>query len=333
MRDFAHQNARSIKQAVSLLAKEKGRAKLNAGGTDLLGLLKDRVISDYPKLIINIKNIGGLDYIREDVEGLRIGALARLTDMVESPLLNKDYRALAEAARSIASPQIRNMATLGGNLCQDVRCWYYRYPHQIGETMQCLRKGSGPCLAVRGDNRYHAIINGKKCYAVCPSDMATALAALDGHISVTGPKGVRDIAVTDFYNPLGNAIGKDEMVTEITVPTISGRTKQSFLKFTLRKSVDFAIVSVASAITVENNVCTDARIVLGAVAPAPFRVNAAEEKLLGRPITEESATEAAEAAVSGAHPLSKNAYKIQITKALVKKAIMGNSHDGCHTGS
>ena len=333
MKDFAHQNARSIKQAVSLLEKEKGRAKLNAGGTDLLGLLKDRVTSAYPRLIINIKNIDGLDYIREDAEGLRIGTLARLTSIAESPLLKKGYRALSEAARSVASPQIRNMATLGGNLCQDVRCWYYRYPHQIGETIQCLRKGSGPCLAVRGDNRYHAIINGKKCYAVCPSDTATALAALDGHIRITGPKGERNIAVTDFYSPLGNAIGKDEMVTEITVPKISGRTRQSFLKFTLRKSVDFAIVSVASVITVENNICTDARIALGAVAPAPFRANAAEKMLLGKPISEEIATEAAETAVSGAHPLSKNAYKIQITKTLVKKAIMGDNDNGCHAGN
>ena len=332
MKDFYHQNAQSIEEAISLLGKHKGSTKLNAGGTDLLGILKDRVIPDYPKLIVNIKDIEGLDYIKEDTEGLRIGALARLTDIVKSPLLNKSYRVLTEAARTIASPQIRNMATLGGNLCQDVRCWYYRYPHHIGGTVQCLRKGSGTCLAVKGDNRYHAITGGKRCFAVCPSDTATALAALDGHIRIKGPKGERNIAVTDFYNPLGNAVGKDEMVTEIVTPSVSCKTQQSFLKFTLRKPVDFAIVSVASVITVENNICTDARIVLGAVAPAPLRVRDAEEKLLGKPITEESAIEAAEAAMSGVSPLSRNAYKIQITKALVKKAIMSNSNGDCPAG-
>ena len=128
---------------------------------------------------------------------------------------------LAEAARSVASPQIRNAATIGGNLCQDVRCWYYRYPRHIGGPIQCMRKGNGPCLAVRGDNRYHAIMGGKKCFAVCPSDTATALAALDAQVVITGPKGDRKIAVTDFYNPLGNALQNNEMVREIEIPNIA----------------------------------------------------------------------------------------------------------------
>src|SRR6185369_11886151 len=136
--------------------------------------------------------------LRVDGEVLRIGALARLSDLAQSPLLRQSYRALAESARVVASPQIRTVATIGGNLCQDVRCCYYRYPRQIGGPIQCARKGSGPCLAVKGDNRYHAIMEGKRCFAVCPSDTAVALAALDAQLLVAGPRGERRLAVRDF---------------------------------------------------------------------------------------------------------------------------------------
>jgi NADPH-dependent glutamate synthase beta subunit-like oxidoreductase/CO/xanthine dehydrogenase FAD-binding subunit len=782
MRDFAHRNARSIEETVSLLVKEKGRAKVNAGGTDLLGLLKDRVTPDYPGLIINIKNIEGLDYIREDAEGLRIGALTKLSAITGSSLIRDKYKILAQAAVSVANPQIRNMCTIGGNLAQEVRCWYYRYPDQIGGAVMCLRKGGGLCNALTGDNRYHSIFGasplesypcvshcpgstdipsymskirsgnfmeaariitdsnpmpaitgrvcptfcepecnrreldkpvavrcveralgdyileraadifaspgkesgrsiaiigsgpaglsaayylrkqghsvtvherlpeaggmllysipsyrlpgeivrkqvqalqsmgivfklgvhpgkdfpvdelakrfnavliatgawkekpqtlkgnatilsgleflkrvnvgdeslpgekvavvgggnvaidvartllrlgakpvviyrrGRKempafrdelekaleegvvfrfltlpteaveadgkvkltcvkmklgpldasgrrrpvakpgsdstalfdavimaigeepdtgiipealrkevnngfsshligenifragdfmsgsstvieavasgrsaadlihrslmetgetenhrqtqfifpsfqtddrvsandlplsvrssldaeeqqgisrteaekeagrcfncgCLAVNPSDIGTALLALKGTILTTR----RSIEASEFFAPHAatpTALEADEVIKEIRVPSVPAGAQQQYLKFTLRKPIDFAIVSVASLITVDDGICTDASIVLGAVAPAPFRVKAAEEKLIGRPITEKSATEAAETAVSGARPLSRNAYKIQITKALVKKAIMGGGHNG-----
>jgi xanthine dehydrogenase YagS FAD-binding subunit len=324
MRDFAHHNARSITEAVSLLAKFKGRAKLNAGGTDLLSVLKDDILPDYPRSIVNIKTIPDLDYIRKGDDAVRIGALTRLSSISRSPFLIEEYKVLADAARSVASPQIRNVATLGGNLCQDVRCWYYRYPSGIGGSMQCARKGHGPCLAVKGDNRYHAIMNGKKCFAVCPSDTAVALASLDAHILVVGPKGERSIAPADFYNPMGNALDADEMVREIEIPARKTASQQVFSKFTLRKPIDFAIVNIASVLTIEKALCTDARIVLGAVAPAPVRANAAERVLIGRVIDEEVATEAAEAALVGAKPLSKNAYKLQVARTLVKRAILGD---------
>jgi xanthine dehydrogenase YagS FAD-binding subunit len=224
----------------------------------------------------------------------------------------------------VASPQVRNVATLGGNLCQDVRCWYYRYPRHIGGPLECARKGHGPCLAVKGDNRYHAILEAKKCFAVCPSDMAVALAALDGQIMVAGPKGQRRVAVTDFFRPLGNALKSGEMVTEIEVPRITDPVKQKFLKFTLRNPIDFAIVSVASVLTVTEGVCRAARVVLGAVAPAPFRAKAAEELITGQIINELLADEAAKKALAGAKPLSQNAYKIEIAKVLVKRAILAH---------
>lgn len=324
MRPFTHINALTVEQAVAELAKCDGKARLNAGGTDLFGVLKDEFLPVYPQAIVNIKTISGLDYIREDQGMLRIGALARLADMSKSSLLRERYGALAEAAHAVASPQIRNVATIGGNLCQDVRCCYYRYPRHIGGPIQCARKGNGPCLAVKGDNRNHAIMEGRRCFAVCPSDTAVVLAAMDAQVLVAGPQGGRRIAVRDFYTPLGNRLNSDEMVREIQVPALAGPVQQTFLKFTLRKPIDFAIVSAAALITMADGVCTEARIALGAVAPGAHRAVAAEEYLQGRLIDDDSASQAAELALKGARPLSGNAYKINIAKALVTRAILGH---------
>jgi len=322
MRPFTHVNARSVEEACKLLAEYDGRAVLNAGGTDLLGTLKGDYLIEYPEALINIKTIAGLDRIAESKGTLRIGALAKLSTLVSSALLNERYAALAEAARTVATPQIRNVATLGGNLCQDVRCWYYRYPRHIGGPILCARKGKGPCLAVKGDNRYHALMGAKKCFAVCPSDTAVALAALDGQITIAGPEGERKIPVTDFYHPLGNSLKRGEIVTGVEVPSVERESRETFHKFTLRKPVDFAIVSVATVITIKGGLCTDARIALGAVAAGPVRAKKAEELLVGRPIDETSAADASEAALAGAKPLSMNAYKIEIAKTLVKRAIL-----------
>lgn len=322
MRSFIHIDVRTVREACTALKTYKGKAILNAGGTDLLSRLKGEFMPDYPKAVINVKTIPNLDYVREDGEKLRIGALAKLSDLARSDLLNMKYKTLAESARSVATPQIRNVATIGGNLCQEVRCWYYRYPASIGGAVGCLRKGNGPCLAVKGDNRYHAIIGGRKCFAVCPSDTATALAALDAQVTIAGPKGERKVLVADFYHPLHNVLAQDEMVTEIEIPKNNEKARQMFIKFTLRNPVDFAVVSVASVITLEGGICRDARIVLGAVAPGPVRVRKAEEYLMGRPLDRESAVHAAELAVFGARPLSTNAYKVEIAKALVERAIM-----------
>jgi len=322
MRSFSHFNAQSIKEACKLLAEYDGRAVLNAGGTDLLGTLKGENLFEYPESLINIKTISGLDKIVESKGTLRIGALAKLSAIVNSPLLNERYPALAEAARTVATPQIRNAATMGGNLCQDVRCWYYRYPRHIGGPIQCARKGKGPCLAVKGDNRYHAVMGGKKCFAVCPSDTAVALAALDARIDIAGPQGERKLAVMGFYHPLGNGLKRGEMVTGVEIPSVEKGSRQAFLKFTLRKPVDFAIVSVATAITVKAGLCADARITLGAVAAGPVRATRAEKILVGRPVDEKASADAAEVALAGAKPLSMNAYKIEIAKTLVKRAIL-----------
>ena len=322
MKAFKHIDVRTVHEACRLLGKQKGKARMIAGGTDLLGILKDKILPSYPEVIINIKAIPKLNYIKEDKHGLKIGALATLSDIARSAVIREEYKVLAEAASSVGSPQIRNMATLGGNLCQDVRCWYYRYPHAIGGRMICLRKGSGRCLAIPGDNRYHAILEGKRCFAVCPSDTAIALTALDARINIAGMGKSRVVPVRDFFTTLGNVLKPGEMVKEIQVPKLLEKTKQTFLKLTLRKPIDFAVVSVASVLHLEDGICKEANIALGAVAPVPIKAEAAEQVIKGKGITPEVAAKAAEAAVANAKPLSMNAYKVEMTKTLIKRAIL-----------
>lgn len=323
MKLFNHINAHSVDEATQILAKYEGKAKLNAGGTDLLGVLKDRILPDYPEAIINIKMIPGLNTIEEDEEGISIGALTTLVDIITSPLIKKNCPLLKEAAVTVASPQIRNIATIGGNLCQDTRCWYYRYPDEIGGMIKCFRKGGKTCPAVSGENQYHAVMGAKKCFAVCPSDTAMALTALGATLTIAGAKVTRNIPVEEFYTPLGNMLTPGEVITAIYIPKPSPVARQTFLKFTLRKPIDFAIVSVASIITLDQGLCTDARIVLGAVAPTPVRALKAEEFLKGKELSEETAAEAAELALAGAKPLSKNVYKLEIAKTLLKRVVSG----------
>jgi xanthine dehydrogenase YagS FAD-binding subunit len=348
MKWFEHHDAHTIKQAVAFLNDYKGKAKVIAGGTDLLGSLKDQVFHQYPAAVINIKTVEGLDYIRNDDKGLRIGALARLVDIVKSPLVQEEYKLLADAAHSVATPHIRNMATIGGNLAQDVRCWFYRYPRQIGGPIECLRKGGKFCSALAGDNRYHSIfgaapllesLGGEKgstrsdipaypskvrkgCFAVSPSDIAVALVALEADIVTTK----RSLPAPLFFKATAmnsTILEADELILEIQIPRPTIGARQRYEKFTLRKPIDFAVVSLASILKVDNGICKDARIVLGAVAPDPVRVREVEDMMKGRPIDENMAAEAATQAVAGARPLKMNEYKVEIAKVLVKQAILG----------
>jgi xanthine dehydrogenase YagS FAD-binding subunit len=317
MRYFDYKEATSVAEAAAIMESYAGKARIIAGGTDLLSELKKDILASYPEALINIKTIPNQSYIKEEGEMLKIGAMTALEDISNSKIIRNKYPALARASRAVAIPPIRRMGTLGGNLCQDVRCWYYRYPHRIGGRLICQRKGGTVCFAVRGDNRYHAIIGGKGCFAVCPSDTAVALTALNAKI-VTSK---RKIPIDDFFKVSGNDLAVNELVTEIQVPSTKPGTVQTFTKTALRKAMDFALVSVASAITVESGKICDARIVLGAVAPVPFRAIDAEALLKGRTLSDEAANAAAEAAVKNAMPLANNAYKVQIAKTLVKRAI------------
>jgi xanthine dehydrogenase YagS FAD-binding subunit len=342
MKSFTHYSARSLKEAVALLAEYNGKAKVNAGGTDLLGLLRDGCDPNFPEALIDLKSIKNLSYIKTGARGLRIGALTTLADLVKDASVKKDYPLLWEAAHSVASPNLRNMATVGGNLAQEVRCWYYRYSQQIGGPIVCLRKGGKTCNAFAGDNRYHSIfgaapiteqpaeIDGGRrrltfgCVAAGPSDLAVALTALDATVA-TDRRVVEAQAFFTASTTRSTILEKDELIKEIRIPKPLKGARQTFLKFTLRKPIDFALVSVASLIASKKGICSDARIVLGGVAPSPLRAGAAEASIKGKPLDESGAVEAANLAVADALPLSMNAYKIEIAKTLVKRSILGES--------
>lgn len=317
----AYYDAKTVEEAVSLLGGYHGEAKIIAGGIDLLGLMKNEVLS--PAVLVNIKKIPSLNAIKENSERLEIGALTRIHDIERSPILRESYPLLYEVAQSIGSPQIRNMATIGGNLCQEVRCWYYRRSPKTGISFICRRKKEGnPCYAMNGENENHAILGEGECFAVCPSDMATGLFALDAKISTMSTKGKREISIGCFYTPLGHILESDEIITSVSVPKIKPDTKQRFLKFRPRKAIDFSTVSVSSVITFVNKVIQDAKIAVGGVSPMPYEAVAAEEILIGESITASVAEKAAGAAVRDAMPLSKNGFKVPLVKALVKRSIL-----------
>lgn len=328
MRSFAHHNAESISGAIAAAAAQDGPTCWLAGGTDLLGVLKDELLADYPTKLISLKTIPGLDRVEADRDEVRLGPLVRLADLGRHPALREHAPALAAAAESVATPEIRNMATLGGNLCQDTRCWYYRYPHHMGGRMTCKRKGSGPCHAVRGDNRYHAVTGGKGCFAAGPSDTAVALAVLDASLEVAGPGAERSVSIHDFFTPMGHVLDPGELLTQVSIPVPPAGSHQGFRKFTVRKPVDFAVVSVAALVACEEGVCRDARIALGGVAPGPLRAAAAEQCLVGRRLGAESIARAAELILADARPLSMNAYKIDIARSLVRDLLHSLAVDG-----
>jgi xanthine dehydrogenase YagS FAD-binding subunit len=318
---FVHINALTIDEAVSHLKRYGGRASAIAGGTDLLGKMKDRILPRYPEAVINLKTIPGLDVIEEEHGGLTIGAVTRLEDIASHPSIQSGYTALAEAARRTASPHLREMGTLGGNICQDIRCWYYRSPDN---RFPCLRKGGGRCYAIDGDNRYHSIFGGsveEGCYAVHPSDTAPALIALGARIETSK----RSIEAEDFFQVRVNEttlLDDDEIVTRIQLPKPAEGAKSSFGKVAIRKSIDFAIANCAAMITSAGGKVAAARICLNAVYVTPYRAVEAEEVIVGETVNEESAEAAAAAVVAAARPMRHNGYMVQIARTLVKRAIL-----------
>jgi len=319
MKKFTHINATTVDEAVSALSQYGDKANVIAGGTDLLGELVNRCRPTQPEYIINLKTIDGLDYITEDAAGLKIGALTRLDDIAFSSVVQAKYSVLAQAARKVASWQVRNMGTIGGNICQDVRCWYFR---ATWNKFDCLRKNpAGVCQALIGDNRFqHSIFGAANgCIAANVSDTAPALIALDAKI-VTSE---RTINAEDFFDGFNKTVlGADEIVKEIQVPTPPSGSKQAFAKASMRRAVDFALASCAVVIAPATGSVTSARVVLGAVAPTPRRATAAEDALIGNAISEAVAETAAAAAVAGATAQVYNSYKIQLAKGVVKRAIL-----------
>jgi len=320
-------DVQSIDEALFLLDAHGKEAKIIAGGLDLVGLMKNRTVS--PRMLINIRNIPDLDHILETPDGLEIGALALIRDIGRSPQVAARYPLLSEAAREVGSPQIRNMATLGGNLCQEVRCWYFRRSPVTGISYDCWRKGEGGrCYAIDGENENHAIIGSGECFAVCPSDMAVALLALNAKVRTLSLNGGRLIPIGGLYTNLGTVLAPDEMITGIEIPKVKASSKQRYLKLRTRKAFDFPIASVAALLTLDGESVSQARIALGGVSSIPYQASKAEKVLVGRPITGTAAEEAAEESTADARPLSQNAYKVQIVKALVRRALLGRRGEG-----
>ena len=316
MKAFSHTNAKTLEEASTALAD--GKAEIIAGGTDLIGRLKDNILSTYPTALINIKTIPGLDYIKEEGGVLKIGATTRLADIAAHPVIKQKYTALAQAAGRVATPHVRDMGTIGGNINQLHRCWYFRKPED--RFNDCVRKGGQTCFAVMGDHRYHSIFgmdNG--CFAAHPSDTAPALIALNATIVTTK----RQVKAEEFWEvkcPESTVLTPGEIVTAIHVPAPPAGAKSAFLKFAIRKSIDFPIVNCA--VLVGGGA---PRIALNAVAPKPYRATKAEAAIAGKPINEETAEAAGAALVEDAIPLNTNNYKVQIARTLVKRALLASA--------
>jgi xanthine dehydrogenase YagS FAD-binding subunit len=321
MKNFKHFNAYSVDEAVALMGRYGERAAVIAGGTDILGKMKDSILPAYPEALINIKTIPGMSYIKEEGGMLKIGPLTLLADIAASHVVKSKYAALAQAAGRTASPHLRNMGTIGGNICQDIRCWYYRNQNN---RFSCLRKKGGRCYAIKGDNRYHSIFGGSVsggCFAVHPSDTAPALVALDAKIVTSG----RTIDAEKFFEvkPVKTTILKaDEIVTAIQIPEPPAGSASAFLKFALRRSIDFPIVNCAAMLTLKDGKVSAARICLNAVHVIPYRAVQAEQAVTGKKIDEALAEEAGQAAVSAAKPLEHNKYMVAVARTLVKRTLL-----------
>ena len=321
MKKFTHFNSRTVAEASSLLADYGKGANIIAGGTDLLGKMKDDILPKYPEALINILTIAGLDQIQENGGKLQIGATALLEDIATNTLIKEKYGALAQAAEKTASPHIREMGTLAGNLCQDIRCWYYR---NANNRFPCLRKGGGRCYAIEGDNRYHSIFGGtveRGCYAVHPSDTAPAVIALDAEI-VTSKRRIKS---DDFFKAgvrKTTLLDPDEIVTGVEFPEPAAGSRSAFIKFAIRKSIDFPIVNCAAAVTLDGGVVTSARVCLNAVHIKPYRAGQAEVAVIGKPLNEETADAAGQAVADTAKPMTDNAYMVQIARTLVKRTLL-----------
>lgn len=322
MRPFAFVEPTSLEEAIRLLAAGQGQARLIAGGSDLLGELKDEVVS-YERLV-SLAGVEELRDIREEGGGLRLGALVTITQLEYDPRLQAPYRILAEAARSVATPEIRNQGTLGGNLCQRPRCLYYRHA-----LTPCLKKGGTDCPAFESPYQaYLSIMGGHGCYSVHASDLAPPLMALGAQVTLAGPSGVRVLPLEQFFaGPerdvrRENVLGADEVLTAVTLPAVRPAWQGTYLKARERTAGDFPLVSVAVGYALDAGRIRQARLVLGGVAPVPWRSLGAEAVLEDQPPASALATRAAAAAFANAQPLSHNAFKVEIGRALVERAIM-----------
>ena len=305
---------------VTSLSSEDTTYQLMAGGTDLLGEIKDGIIE--PEIVVDLLSISGLSYIKKDRGGVKIGALTSLAEVAESSLIQNEYPALHEAVLSVSTPQLRNIGTVGGNLCQRPRCWYYRDPQ-----VQCRKKGGNRCFASNGRNKYHAILGGRICHIIHPSDLAPALMVLDARVTISTPQKDKTVPLADFFTLPSvnvrreNILAPNELVKEIILPPVKRGEKSTYRKLKERGTWDFALVSAAVKGTVSEGIFNSIKIVLGGVAPIPWRLERAESLIRGRKVRINSVKQAARRALADAQPLKENGYKKELVEAVLSRAV------------
>ena len=324
MKAFTNANARDLAHAVTLIRQGRdshSTVAIAGGGSDLLGMMKERLVT--PDVVVHLRTAKNLDQVKQTKDGVTIGGLITLDALSSHPLIRKQYAVLAEAAEGVATPQIRNVATLAGNVNQRPWCWYYR------NGFKCLKNGGTTCYSVNGENEFHAIFGGGPSYIVHPSDTAPALAALDATFRIVGVDGERRIPAADFFtlptvDPARENVLKDgELLAEIVLPARSASLRSTYHKILDREAWTHAVVSAAVALDINKDIVRAARVVLGGVAPIPWRLPEVEKMLTGQRLTTELAARAGEAAVAGARPLAKNGYKVPLTRNMVKRTLEG----------
>lgn len=319
---FEYASPSSVKEAIALLGSDWEDASVFAGGTDLLSLLKDDI--EETKRLVNIKRVGELHSIRNVNGSLHIGAAVSIEQLLASSEVRKEFPAITDAAEGIRSPQLRNMGTVVGELCQRPRCWYYRN----GFGLLAL-DANGNSLITNGDNRYHAIFgNSGLAKFVSPSSIAPALIALDAHLHVEGSDGGRDVSAADFFvipqkpDEREHALKPNEIVTEIVVPATSRGIRSATYEVRHKEGMDWPFTAAAVGLRMHGDTVWSARIVLGHVAPKPWPAEDAAKSLEGKAVNEDTAAKAGDDAVQGATPLSRNGYKVQLARVAVKRALL-----------
>ncbi len=323
MKNFTYHRPTTAEQAVALLDKSWGTAELLGGGTDLLDLQKEYVAQ--PEKVVSVAGIDGLDGIdlKKEPGVVVLGAGTKLAALATHAAIKENFPALASAAKGLATPQIRNMATLGGNLCQRNRCWYFRDEHA-----RCLLKGGDQCFARDGENRYHAVFTkGHKCIIVSPSTLAPALIALGASAEVLGPKGKRTVKLSEFFRAPSSEkerehmLGPDELVLSVSIPARKGQRSANY-EVQHKRSYDWPLAQAAVAFRMDGGKAADVKVVLGHVAPTPLVSEAAAKAVEGQEVTEETAAKAGEAAAEGAAPTRQNEYKVRLLAVAVKRALL-----------
>jgi len=323
VKSFSNFNPRSLQATLSLLKESRQGGEivsLAGGGSDLLGMIKEERIA--PDVVVNLKNVASLQGIEAGSNGVRIGGVVTMDELSRHPLIRSKYTVLAEAAGSVATPQIRNVGTVAGNVCQRPWCWYYR------EGFPCFKNGGDRCFSIVGENQFNAIFGGGPSYIVHPSDTAPALIALDARFRIVGPDEERWVPALEFFIlpredvSRENVLGEDEVLAEIQLPPVAADEKSTYVKVMDREAWTHAVVSVAMSLQLRGGICRKARVVLGGVAPIPWHLPEVEQMLEGNRVSSELASQAGKTAVSGAQALSKNSYKIPLTEALVRRTLI-----------